>query len=88
MFKGKIYDKGLMKDKKAMLSFTKGGPEESYYQNIPDHDPAKLLPLITESLKYSGFEVLTPFVIFGAIRLNRKDAEKSFEGYRKLLSEL
>jgi putative NADPH-quinone reductase len=51
-----------------MLSFTTGGPEESYYQNNPDHDPAKLLPVITGSLKYSGFEVLKPFVIFSAIK--------------------
>lgn len=88
MFQGRIYDKGLMKDKKAMLSFTTGGPEESYYQNIPDYDPAKLLPVITESLKYSGFKVLKPFIIFGAIGLSEKDAEKSFDRYRKLLTEL
>jgi NAD(P)H dehydrogenase (quinone) len=88
MFQGKIYDKGLMKGKKAMLSFTTGGPEESYYMDIPDKDPAKLAPVLTENLKFSGFEVLKPFIIFGAIMLTEKDAEKHFEEYRKLLRVL
>lgn len=88
MFQGKIYDKGLMKGKKAMLSFTTGGPEENYYMDIPDKDPAKLAPVITENLKFSGFEVLKPFVIFSAIMLSEEDAEKHFEEYRKLLKEL
>ncbi len=88
MFQGKIYDKGLMKGKKAMLSFTTGGPEENYYMDIPDKDPAKLAPVITENLKFSGFEVLKPFVIFGVIMLSEEDAEKHFEEYRKLLREL
>lgn len=87
VFQGKIYDKGLMRGKKAMLSFTTGGPEESYYVNIPDKDPAKLLPFITEILKYSGFEVLKPFVAFSVIMLSEDDAEKHFEEYKKLLSE-
>ncbi|MGF7118277.1 NAD(P)H dehydrogenase (quinone) [Methanobacterium oryzae] len=85
IFEGKIYDKGLMRRKKAMLSFTTGGPEESYYMNIPDKDPAKLLPFITEILKYSGFDVLKPFIIFNAMMLSEDDAEKHFEGYKKIL---
>lgn len=87
IFEGKIYDKGLMIGKKAMLSFTTGGPEESYYMNIPDKDPAKLLPFITEILKYSGFEVLNPFIIFNAMMLSEEDAKKHFEQYKMILSE-
>jgi NAD(P)H dehydrogenase (quinone) len=88
MFQGKIYDKGLMNGKKAMLSFTTGGPEENYYREIPDKDPANLLPVFTESLKFSGFEVLTPFVVFSAIMLSEKDAESYFEKYKKHLTQL
>jgi NAD(P)H dehydrogenase (quinone) len=88
MFQGKIYDKGLMKGKKAMLSFTTGGPEENYYMNIPDKDPAKLAPVITENLKFSGFEVLKPFVVFNAIMLSEEDAVKHFEEYKELLRGL
>lgn len=86
IFEGQIYDKGLMRGKKAMLSFTTGGPEESYYMNIPDKDPAKLLPFITEILKYSGFEVLKPFIIFNAMMLGEDDAKKHFDEYKKILS--
>jgi NAD(P)H dehydrogenase (quinone) len=85
MFQGKIYDKGLLKGKKAMLSFTTGGAEESYYIDMPDRDPASLLPVVTENLKFSGFELLKPFVIFGAIMLSEEDAEQYFEAYKKHL---
>jgi NAD(P)H dehydrogenase (quinone) len=88
MFQGKIYDKGLMKGKKAMLSFTTGGAEENYYMDLPDKDPASLLPVITMNLKFSGFEVLKPFVIFGAIMLSEEDARKHFEEYKKRIGEL
>jgi NAD(P)H dehydrogenase (quinone) len=88
MFQGKIYDKGLMKGKKAMLSFTTGGTEENYYMDMPDKDPASLLPVITMNLKFSGFEVLKPFIIFGAIMLSEEDAEKHFEEYKKRMGEL
>lgn len=88
MFQGKIYDQGLMKGKKAMLSFTTGGPEENYYQDIPDKDPAKLAPIITENLKFSGFELVKPFVIFSAIMLSEEDALSIFQAYRKQLNEL
>jgi len=88
MFQGKIYDKGLLKGKKAMLSFTTGGPEENYYMNIPDKDPAKLAPFITQNLKFSGLEVIKPFIIFGAIMLSEDDAQKHFEAYKEQLMGL
>lgn len=88
IFEGKIYDKGLMKEKKAMLSFTTGGTEETYYMNIPEKDPAKLLPVVTEILKLSGFEVLKPFIVFNAMMLTEDDAKKYFEEYEEILSKL
>lgn len=88
IFEGKIYDKGLMKEKKAMLSFTTGGTEETYYMNIPEKDPAKLLPVVTEILKLSGFEVLKPFIAFNAMMLTEDDAKKYFEEYEEILSKL
>lgn len=88
MFKGLVYDKGLMKGKKAMLSFTTGGPEENYLMNIPDKDLGKLLPTTTESLKFSGFEVVKPFVIFNAMGLSAEDAENHFMRFEEQLSKL
>lgn len=88
MFQGKIYDQGLLKGKKAMLSFTTGGSEENYYMDLPDKDPAKLLPVITENLKFSGLEVLKPFVIFEAIMLSLEDGKKHFKAYKKHLYKL
>ena len=88
MFEGKIYENAMMKGKKAMLSFTTGGPEENYYMDIPDKDPGKLIPTTTESLKYSGFEVIKPFVLFGVIGLSSEDAKKHFDDYEKHLSDL
>jgi NAD(P)H dehydrogenase (quinone) len=88
MFQGKIYDQGLLKGKNAMLSFTTGGPEENYYRDIPDKDPAKLLPVITENLKFSGFELVKPFVIFSAIMLSEEDALQYFKAYKNQLNKL
>jgi NAD(P)H dehydrogenase (quinone) len=88
MFQGKIYEQGFMTGKKAMLSFTTGGPADNYYMNIPDKDPNKLLPIVSESLKFSGFEVIQPFVIFNAIMLSKDDAEKLFEEYKNLLEQI
>jgi NAD(P)H dehydrogenase (quinone) len=88
MFQGKIYDQGLLKGKNAMLSFTTGGPEENYYRDIPDKDPAKLLPVITDNLKFSGFELVKPFVIFSAIMLSEEDALQYFKAYKNQLNKL
>ena len=88
MFQGRVYEKGFMAGKKAMISFTTGGPEENYYREIPDKDPNKLLPVVSESLKFSGFEVLTPFIIFSAMMLSEEDAAKTFEEYKDLLEKI
>jgi NAD(P)H dehydrogenase (quinone) len=88
ILEGKVFDRGFLKGKKAMLSFTGGSDKDSYYNNIPNNDKTKLLPPVTQVLRFTGMKVMDAFAIFNAVTLSEDDAEKAFEEYRKLLNNI
>ena len=88
MLEGKIIQHGLLKGKKAMLSFTAGSAKETFYNVIEGEDKSNLLPPISKALRFTGLEVIDAFAVFDAMPLNEEDAKKSIDEYIKLLSEL
>ena len=88
MLEGKINQQGFLKGKKAMLSFTSGSDKESFYKEIEGEDKTNLLPPISKALRFTGLEMIDAFAVFNAMPLSEEDAEKSFDEYKKLLSEL
>ncbi len=61
----KRYDHGRFRGRRAMLSLTTGGPEETFTFNGRNADIDLLLWPINFTLYYVGYEVLEPFVAFG-----------------------
>ena len=88
MLEGKIIQHGLLKGKKAMLSFTAGSAKETFYNVIEGEDKSNLLPPISKALRFTGLEMIDAFAVFDAMPLSEEDAKKSFDEYKKLLSEL
>ncbi|HEY1059426.1 MAG TPA: NAD(P)H-dependent oxidoreductase [Limnobacter sp.] len=60
-----FYDRGLMRGKRAMLTFTLGGREHMFGPGSV-HGPLNdlLKPVLQGSLGYAGFEVLEPFAAY------------------------
>jgi NAD(P)H dehydrogenase (quinone) len=88
MLEGKIIQQGLLKGKKAMLSFTAGSAKETFYNVIEGEDKSNLLPPISKALRFTGLEMIDAFAVFDAMPLSEGDAQKSFDEYKKLLSQL
>lgn len=66
---GKIYEKGLLRGKQAMLCVTAGGPEE-FYQVDGKHKAniTQLLhPIQHGTLAFCGFDVIEPFVVYSSM---------------------
>jgi NAD(P)H dehydrogenase (quinone) len=60
-----FYDRGLMKGKKAWVTFTLGGRDHMFGDNSVHGDLNGLLrPVLQGSLGYAGFEVLQPFAAY------------------------
>ncbi|XP_072516229.1 NAD(P)H dehydrogenase [quinone] 1-like [Salminus brasiliensis] len=60
-----MYDNGIFKDKKAMLSFTTGGTESMYLPDGVNGDiNVMLFPLQNGVLRFCGFQVLAPQIFW------------------------
>jgi NAD(P)H dehydrogenase (quinone) len=67
---GKIYESGPFRGKRALLSLTTGGPQASYAKGGFNGDLDGILrPLQRGMLRFCGFDVLAPHVVFGPVRL-------------------
>lgn len=76
---GAIYDTGKFRGKRAMLSLTTGGPEESYLKDGFNGDLAAILRPIHRGIRqFLGFDVLTPRVISARSVPTRKCASNGF----------
>lgn len=83
---GKWYDNGIFKGKKAMLSLTTGGPETMYSEtgvNGNIHDI--LFPINHGILRFVGFDVLPPFVVWSPSRLGDDERHAYLEAYKQRL---
>lgn len=87
--KEKYYEYGLLKGKKAMLSFTTGAPEVAYSKNGPHGDINELFVYITHTmLELAGLEVLPSFTIFGPSLMSKSEVKGHLEEYEKVLKSV
>lgn len=87
--KDKYYETGLLKGKKAMISYTTGAPNAAYSKNGPHGDINELFKYITHNtLELTGLEVLPSFAIFGASLISKNEVKEHLEEYRKILQSL
>lgn len=73
---GHIYGTGVFKGKRALLSLTTGGPEESYRADGFNGDlEAVLRPIHRGMLEFVGFAVLMPQIHYGPVRADAAQRE-------------
>lgn len=83
----KLYENGVFKGKKAMLSLTAGASEQAYTEQGANGDIMKVLFHIHHGiLYYIGMDVLPPFIAWRAHLEPRETLEKYIENYKQYLS--
>jgi NAD(P)H dehydrogenase (quinone) len=86
---GKLYDKGGLKGKKAMLALTVGEPASRYSQTKLNEDIEKILFAINhEILYFVGMEVLPPFIALSPARVGDEGRKQYLEDYSQRLLSL
>lgn len=87
---GAIYDKGLLRGKKGMLSITTGGPHELYKPNGAHQATIEqvLYPINRGTLYFCGMDVLPPFVAWATFGVGDEGRKKYLEEYKQRLFDL
>lgn len=81
---GKIYEKGLLRGKKAMLCVVAGGPED-YFRVDGKHKATItqiLHPIQHGTLAFCGFDVLEPYVVLNSLGKGQKEIEAILSEYQ------
>lgn len=86
---GRWYDQGIFRGKRAMLLLTTGGPETAYSESGLQGEIGRILfPIHHGILHYTGFDVLPPFVAFGATYKSHDGKDRVLEECRQHLTSL
>ena len=76
---GRLYEQGVFKNKKALLSLTTGGREEAYRKDGLQGDIHNILkPIHRGMLRFTGFQVLHPQIIYGPARQSPTTRDQEF----------
>jgi NAD(P)H dehydrogenase (quinone) len=85
----RIYANGAFKGKRAMLSLTTGGPPPAYVKGGFNGDiQAILRPVQRGMLQFVGFEVLSPQIAYGPVRLEQSQRAGLLAGYAERLQKI
>lgn len=83
---GKWYDNGVFQGKKAMLSLTTGGGETIYSETGLNGNINNILfPINHGILRFVGFDVLPPFIVWGPSRIGDDERKAYLEAYKQRL---
>ena len=86
---GRLYENGVFKGKRTMLSLTTGGPGEAYLKRGFNGDITAILrPVQRGMLRFVGFDVLTPHIIYGPVRMSEEQRNAALEGYARRLRQI
>jgi len=86
---GRKYDTGMFRGKTAMVAATTGTSADTYAPDGIDGDILTVLwPIHNGLLRYSGFDVLTPFIAYMPGRVGTDGRKAYLDAYRKRLLEL
>ena len=85
----RLYENGVFKGKRTMLSLTTGGPGEAYLKRGFNGDITAILrPVQRGMLRFVGFNVLTPHIIYGPVRMSEEQRNAALEGYARRLRQI
>ena len=87
---GRIYEEGVFRGKRALLSLTTGGPAESYIEEGGQYGglPTLLYPVNHGVFEFTGMTALPPFVVYGPVRLSPEGRASELAKYRDALDGL
>jgi NAD(P)H dehydrogenase (quinone) len=86
---GKIYDNGVFRGKRALLSLTTGGPPTVYVKGAFNGDiQAILRPVQRGMLQFVGFDVLAPEITYGPVRLDPDARTQLLAAYAERLRNI
>lgn len=86
---GRKYDTGMFRGKTAMIAATTGTSADTYAPDGIDGDILTVLwPIHNGLLRYSGFDVLPPYIAYMPGRVGQDVREAYLQAYRKRLLEL
>ena len=84
---GKIYETGVFRGKRALLSLTTGGPADAYTKDGFNGDILGILrPIHRGILQFVGFDVLAPHIIYAPVRMNDAQRKDELQQYGHRLS--
>jgi NAD(P)H dehydrogenase (quinone) len=85
---GRWYDNGTFAGKRAMLSLTTGGPESIYLSDGLNGDIQQILyPINHGILRFTGFDVLPPFIAWGPAHADNDTRTSYLAAFRQRLVE-
>jgi putative NADPH-quinone reductase len=83
----RCYEQGVFRNKKAMLSLTTGGSEDSYVKNGLHGDLNGILkPVHRGILQFVGFDVLGPQVVYAPVRQTAEQRELELSRWSERLT--
>ena len=86
---GRWYDKGALRGKRAMLSLTTGGPASMYSADGLNGDiNAILYPINHGILRFTGFDVLPPFIAWSAAHVEGAGRRQYLQAYEDRINAL
>lgn len=86
---GHIYETGVFRGKRALLSLTTGGPQDAYLKDGFNGDiNAILRPIHRGMLQFVGFDVLTPQIVYGPVRMNDVERRRELDRFGKRLARI
>jgi NAD(P)H dehydrogenase (quinone) len=86
---GRVYEAGVFRGKRAMLSLTIGGPPETYGKDGRNGDiNAILRPIQRGMLEFVGFSVLAPALFHGPVRVDDAQRREWLDDYAARLRQI
>lgn len=77
-----IYQSGVFRGKRALLSLTTGGPEDAYRKGGFNGDITAILrPIQRGMLQFVGFDVLEPQIVYGPVRMTDEQRKQELAAY-------
>ena len=84
-----MYDKGVFAGKRAMIAMTTGGPDTMYSPTGLNGDMEQILfPINHGILRFTGFDVLPPFIAWGPSRAGDEGRSAYLSEYQQYLGRI
>ena len=86
---GNVYERGLLRGKKAMIVATFGSSEEKDSHGGTDRTLTDHISSINHSVfEFTGMTALPPFIVFSSDTMNHEEGARQIDRYRRFLESL